>query len=85
MIVNVNAYNCSCSCCPGSGCTLSYLGSVSVPSCFNTTCPNACSAAYPTCSIGSINAVCNATNIFYFYSILFLIIGSFIFILSNKF
>jgi hypothetical protein len=84
MNVNVHSYGCACSCCTGPGCSLTYLGTVSVITCASTACSDACKAMYTACSIGLSNAVCEATNIFHFYSNLFLIISTFIFILFNQ-
>ncbi len=78
MIVNVNSYGCSCSCCAGIGCSLNYLGTVTVRTCASTACLDACKAAYTPCSIGLSNVICEATNIFNFYSSLILIIFNFI-------
>lgn len=83
--VNVNSYGCSCSCCQGSGCSLIYLGTVSVITCASTTCSDACKATYTPCLSGSSSAVCGATNIFNLYTSLFLILFTFIFIRFNKF
>jgi hypothetical protein len=85
IVYNVNSYGCSCSCCTGSGCSLAYLGTVTVVSCASTTCSDACKATYTPCLSGSSSAVCEATNLFNFYSSLLLIISTFIFILFNKF
>jgi hypothetical protein len=76
LIVNVNSYGCSCSCCTGSGCSLTYLGTLKVPTCASTTCTDACKASYTTCLIGSSSTICAATNIYKFYTILFLIIST---------
>ena len=84
MIDDINSYGCTCSCCTGSGCSLSYLGTVTVTTCGSTTCATACQTTYSTCSIGSIYAVCEATNIFNFYSNLILILSTFIFIFMYK-
>ncbi|CAF3636819.1 unnamed protein product, partial [Rotaria sp. Silwood2] len=78
---NVNSYGCSCSCCTGSGCSLVYLGTLSVPTCASTTCTDACKAYYTTCLIGSSSVFCSATHIFKFYTISFLIISTLIFTL----
>jgi hypothetical protein len=80
MIVHINSYGCSCSCCAGLGCSLVYLGSVSVRTCASTACSDACKAAYTPCAIGLSNVVCEATNIFNLYSSLILISFTFIFI-----
>lgn len=85
MFNNINSYSCSCSCCTGSGCSLVYLGTVYVSSCASTTCSDACKANYTACLAGSSSAVCGTTNIFQFYSSLFLILFTFLFILLNKF
>ncbi len=79
IIVNVNSYGCSCSCCTGTGCSLSYLGTVTIRTCASTACLDACKAAYTPCSIGLSNVICEATNIFNFYSNMILIISAFIF------
>ncbi|CAF1411651.1 unnamed protein product [Adineta steineri] len=81
LIINVNSYGCRCSCCAGSGCSLLYLGTLSVPTCASTTCVDACKASYTTCLVGLSNTVCAATNIFRFYTISLLIISTFTFIL----
>ncbi|CAF3621550.1 unnamed protein product [Rotaria sp. Silwood2] len=81
LINNVNCYGCDCSCCTGSGCSLVYQGTISVSTCTGTTCTDACKSKYNTCSSGSSSAVCLANTFFQFYSILFLIISSIIFIL----
>lgn len=73
LFVGINGYGCRCSCCTGSGCSLTYLGSISVTTCASTSCVDACKAMYTSCSIGSINAVCNANQFYRFYSILCLI------------
>ncbi|CAF1432531.1 unnamed protein product [Rotaria magnacalcarata] len=84
LIKSVNSYGCDCSCCTGSGCSLSYLGTISVSTCASTTCTDACKSKYSTCSTGSSSAVCSATNIFQFYSTSFIIISTIIFILVFK-
>ncbi|CAF3576925.1 unnamed protein product [Adineta steineri] len=80
-IIHVNSYGCSCSCCTGSGCSLVYLGGINVHTCASTTCFDTCKASYTTCSIGSVNAVCSATNIFKFYKTSSLIVFTLIIIL----
>ena len=75
----MNGYQCTCSCCTGSGCTLSYMGVISVSTCSGTTCIDNCRTSYSTCSIGSLNAVCHGNQFFHFYLNLLLIFCSLIF------
>jgi hypothetical protein len=85
MIAGVYSYGCSCSCCTGTGCSVAYLGTVSVSTCASTTCSDACKANYTACLTGSNSAVCSATNMFQFHMILFLIISTMTFVLFAKY
>lgn len=81
---NVDSYGCDCSCCTGSGCNITYLGTIQLSTCSGTTCSDNCKSKYSTCSVGSISAVCSATNIFNFYSLIFLIFLTILFVYLKK-
>ena len=84
-IIEMNGYQCTCSCCTGSGCTLNTMGIISVSTCASTTCLDNCRLNYPTCSIGLINAVCQGKHLFDFHSIFILMFSLFVLLLFKEY
>ena len=72
----VDGYNCNCSCCTGSGCSLVNQGSMNVSTCLGTTCSDSCKSTYSTCSTGSSSAVCSSESLFQIFFVSLLIIFS---------